>query len=239
MPARLAPPASSSTTDPGYRGASASCTTPATPRSRSSTATSCRTRRSPSGPSGSLRMTVRPGRNSLVMRVRSLECTISARRNGSGPGRAPLPLASIGHPHTAGPSQICLPHRPRPCNTAVRHIDSLFSERAVGVSTSIWGPPSPGCRTRSADSLRRTGRPGRLTAVTSDDVTQDRLDIRSYIDIARKHGKNAHRRPARPHARQALATASCGILPVTTKGTRHYPSPRVNGLNAYRNRLRP
>jgi len=29
---------------------------------------------------------------------------------------------------------------------------------------------------------------GRLT---SDDVTQDRLDIRSYIDTARKHGKNA------------------------------------------------
>ena len=79
MPARLAPPASSSTTDPGYRGASASCATPATPRSRSSIATSCRTRRSASGPSGSLRMTVRPGRNSRVMRVRSLECTTSAR----------------------------------------------------------------------------------------------------------------------------------------------------------------
>jgi hypothetical protein len=29
---------------------------------------------------------------------------------------------------------------------------------------------------------------GRLT---SDDVTQDRLDIRGYIDTARKHGKNA------------------------------------------------
>jgi transposase len=29
---------------------------------------------------------------------------------------------------------------------------------------------------------------GRLT---SDDVTQDRLDIRSYLDTARKHGRNA------------------------------------------------
>ena len=29
---------------------------------------------------------------------------------------------------------------------------------------------------------------GRLA---SDDVTQDRLDIRSYIDTARKHGRNA------------------------------------------------
>jgi hypothetical protein len=47
---------------------------------------------------------------------------------------------------------------------------------------------------------------GRLT---SDDVTQDRLDIRSYIDTARKHGKNAFAvlcdlmtgRPWRPPAR--------------------------------------
>jgi transposase len=30
---------------------------------------------------------------------------------------------------------------------------------------------------------------GRLT---SDDVTQDRLDIRGYIDTARKHGLNAY-----------------------------------------------
>jgi len=30
-------------------------------------------------------MTVHPGRNSLVTRVRSLRCTISARRNGSRP----------------------------------------------------------------------------------------------------------------------------------------------------------
>jgi transposase len=29
---------------------------------------------------------------------------------------------------------------------------------------------------------------GRLT---SEDITQDRLDIRSYIDTARKHGHNA------------------------------------------------
>jgi hypothetical protein len=29
---------------------------------------------------------------------------------------------------------------------------------------------------------------GRLT---SDDTTQDRLDIRSYLDTARKHGQNA------------------------------------------------
>ena len=49
---------------------------------------------SASGPSGSLRMTVRSCEKSLVMRVRSLECTISARRDGSG----------------AGPHTVCL-HR--------------------------------------------------------------------------------------------------------------------------------
>ena len=38
-PARLVPPTSASTIDPGYRGASTSCATPATPRSRSSIAT--------------------------------------------------------------------------------------------------------------------------------------------------------------------------------------------------------
>ena len=126
MPARLAPPASSSTTDPGYRGASASCATPATSGRRSSIATSCRTRRSASGPSRSLRMTVRPGRNSLVMRVRSLECTISARSNGSGPGRTPLPLASIGHLHTHGPPCYLPTPRLRTCTTAVGIKSSLF-----------------------------------------------------------------------------------------------------------------
>ena len=58
---------------------------------------------------------------------------------------------------------------------------------------------------------------GRLA---SDDVTQDRLDIRSYIDTARKHGRNAMDvlhdlmlgRPWRPPA--------AGILPVTPAGNR-------------------
>src|SRR5207245_8179145 len=38
---------------------------------------------------------------------------------------------------------------------------------------------------------------------------------------------------ARPHARQALATASTRILPVTTDQNLRYPSPDVNGLNVY------
>ncbi|MGH3259430.1 MAG: hypothetical protein ACRDOU_29200, partial [Streptosporangiaceae bacterium] len=42
-----------------------------------------------------------------------------------------------------------------------------------------------------------------------------------------------HGRPARPHARQALATARAGILPVTGNRNPRYPSPCVHGLIVY------
>jgi transposase len=41
--------------------------------------------------------------------------------------------------------------------------------------------------------LRRTAGQQKISGrLTSDDVTQDRLDIRGYIDTARKHGQNAY-----------------------------------------------
>jgi hypothetical protein len=50
----------------------------------------------------------------------------------------------------------------------------------------------------SVEQHQRARRPAPLKTqqkvsgrLASDDVTQDRLDIRSYIDTARKHGKNA------------------------------------------------
>jgi hypothetical protein len=53
--------------------------------------------------------------------------------------------------------------------------------------TSIW--PTNNISERGVRPLKTQQKiSGRLA---SDDVTQDRLDIRSYIDIARKHGKNA------------------------------------------------
>jgi transposase len=53
--------------------------------------------------------------------------------------------------------------------------------------TSIW--PTNNISERGVRPLKTQQKvSGRLT---SDDVTQDRLDIRSYIDTARKHGKNA------------------------------------------------
>src|SRR5882757_1401367 len=107
--ARLVPPASASTIDPGYRGATASCATPATPCSRSSIAVSCRSRRSASSPSGSLRMTVCPGKKSRVTRVRALWCTISARTGGSAPGgTSPAPIAHL-HPTVRATSILLTP----------------------------------------------------------------------------------------------------------------------------------
>jgi transposase len=53
--------------------------------------------------------------------------------------------------------------------------------------TSIW--PTNNISERGVRPLKTQQKiSGRLA---SDDVTQDRLDIRSYIDTARKHGKNA------------------------------------------------
>jgi hypothetical protein len=54
-------------------------------------------------------------------------------------------------------------------------------------ATSIW--PTNNISERGVRPLKTQQKiSGRLA---SDDVTQDRLDIRSYIDTARKHGKNA------------------------------------------------
>ena len=47
-------------------------------------------------------------------------------------------------------------------------------------------PPLPDRGVRPLKTQQKIS--GRLA---SDKVTQDRLDIRSYIDTARKHGKNA------------------------------------------------
>ena len=82
---------------------------------------------------------------------------------------------------------------------------------------------------------RRRNSPAAWPATTS---AQDRLDIRSYIDTARKHGKDVWNhvchnlmlgRPWRPPAP--------GILPVTTEQNPRCLSPHVNGLNVYSPRL--
>ena len=53
--------------------------------------------------------------------------------------------------------------------------------------TSVW--PTNNLSERGVRPLKTQQKiSGRLT---SDDATQDRLDIRGYLDTARKHGKNA------------------------------------------------
>jgi transposase len=64
------------------------------------------------------------------------------------------------------------------------HRDDLL--RFTG-NTSVW--PTNNISERGARPLKTQQKiSGRLA---SDDITQDRLDIRSYIDTARKHGRNA------------------------------------------------
>ena len=59
----------------------------------------------------------------------------------------------------------------------------------------------------SESGLRPTKTQQKISGrLTSDDTTQDRLDIRSYIDTARKHGHDVLDRPARPVHRQPLDT---------------------------------
>ena len=53
--------------------------------------------------------------------------------------------------------------------------------------TSVW--PTNNISARGVPPKTQQKISGRLT---SDNVTQDRLDIRSYIDTARKHGLGAY-----------------------------------------------
>ena len=122
-----------------------------------------------------------------------------------------------------------VPRVPGPKNTRSRSPAASCSNSAATAATTCSGSPTDTSIWPTNNISERGVRPlktqqkisGRLA---SDDVTQDRLDIRSYIDTARKHGKNAYGRPARPHARQPLATAGPGVLPVTT---RSQPAPPI------------
>ena len=93
---------------------------------------------------------------------------------------------------------------------------------------SIW--PTNNISERGVRPLKTQQKiSGRLT---SYDATQDRLDIRSYTDTARKHGRNAFtvlcdlmtgnpRRPPRRHS------------PRNHNRTPRHPLRHVNGLNVY------
>jgi transposase len=94
-------------------------------------------------------------------------------------------------------------------------------------STSIW--PTNNISERGVRPLKTQQKiSGRLA---SDDVTQDRLDIRS----SSTQPASTARTPwtsCTTSCSQALAAARTGILPVASRNPR-YPLPRVNGLNVY------
>jgi transposase len=91
----------------------------------------------------------------------------------------------------------CVPRVPGPKNTVKqrpgREMLEFCRDRRADVlrfttDTTIW--PTNNLSERGVRPLKTQQKiSGRLT---SDDVTQDRLDIRSYIDTARKHGLGAY-----------------------------------------------
>ena len=90
-----------------------------------------------------------------------------------------------------------MPRVPGPKNSTKQHpgreLLEFCRDREADVLQVHRRTPACGPRTTSASAASgplKTQQKisGRLT---SDDTTQDRLDIRSYIDTARKHGKNA------------------------------------------------
>jgi transposase len=134
----------------------------------------------------------------------------------ASPGDVLKPLErEFRHAVLAGLASV--PRVPGPRNTVKqepgRELPGFCSRRQAGVlrftaDTSVW--PANNISERGVRPLKtRQKISGRLA---SDDVTQDRLGIRSYIDTARKHGKNAMDvlhdlmlgRPWRPSA-QALS----------------------------------
>ena len=98
--------------------------------------------------------------------------------------------------HAVRAGLAAVPRVPGPKNTTSQHPGRDLLEfcprppqRSAPVHRghSVW--PTNNISERGVRPLKTQQKiSGRLA---SDDVTQDRLDIRSYIDTARKHGKNA------------------------------------------------
>ena len=119
-------------------------------------------------------------------------------------------LASV--PRVPGPKNST---RQRPGRELLEFCSDRRRRRApIHRDTSIW--PTNNISERGVRPLKTQQKiSGRLA---SDDVTQNRLDIRSYIDTARKHGKNAMDvlhdlmlgRPWRPPAADFLPIAANG-----------------------------
>jgi transposase len=94
--------------------------------------------------------------------------------------------------------------------------------------TTIW--PANNLSERGVRPLKTQQEiSGRLA---SDEVTQDRLDIRGYIDTARKHGLNALDVLHQLMLGNPLAAPSPANLPVTPPRKRATSNPLAIGVNA-------
>ena len=110
------------------------------PRSRSSIASSCCTRRCASAPSGSLRITVRPGRNRRVTRVRSLSTRTSVRPGGSRSSAGlSIPSRSAPAPRSSTPSRFYvikrgLQKQDAPCDPSPPYVVAQLLRHEFGPS---------------------------------------------------------------------------------------------------------
>jgi transposase len=142
-----------------------------------------------------------PGAVWPVQAQRALRGLIHAWHAAAGPGLPAIPagtLAPLEHEfrHAVLAGLASLPRVPGPKTTVKqrpgRELLEFCKDRQVDVlrftkDTAIW--PTNNISERGVRPLKTQQKiSGRLA---SNDVTQDRLDIRSYIDTARKHGRNA------------------------------------------------
>ena len=142
-----------------------------------------------------------PGAIWPVQAQRALRGLIRAWHAAREQGLAAIPagmLEPVAHEfrHAVLAGLASVPRVPGPKNSTKQHpgreLLEFCRDRRDDVlrfttDTSIW--PTNNISERGVRPLKTQQKvSGRLT---SDDVTQDRLDIRSYIDTARKHGKNA------------------------------------------------
>ena len=142
-----------------------------------------------------------PGAVWPVQAQRALRGMIHAWRAARGQGLTAIPadvLKPLAHVfrHAVLAGLASVPRVPGPKNCTKqkpgRELLEFCRDRCGDVlrftaDTSIW--PTNNISERGVRPLKTQQKiSGRLA---SDDTTQDRLDIRSYIDTARKHGKNA------------------------------------------------
>jgi transposase len=135
-----------------------------------------------------------------VQAQRALRGLISGWHTARDAGQPEIPphirnplLREFRHAVLAGLSDV--PRIPGPKNTTAQHpgrdLLEFCRDRQADVTrfcndTRIW--PTNNISERGVRPVKTQQKiSGRLT---SEEVTQDRLDIRSYIDTARKHGRN-------------------------------------------------